>query len=57
MIIYRVHSLNLRIFMLWRNCSTTEAPLFKRKYHFIDLLWVNHRKWWQLPIVGFQLWF
>lgn len=57
MIYYRVPRLGMRIFMLWRTFSTTAVPLFKRKYHFIDLLWVSHRKWWQLPIVGFQLWF
>ena len=56
MIYLRIEALNLRIFTLW-DCSTCAVPLFKRKYHYIDLLWVNHRKWWQFPVAGVQLWF
>ena len=46
--------LRLFTFQLW-DCSTTEWSLTKK--HFLSLLLVNHRKWWQLPVCGFQIWY
>lgn len=47
-------SLRLFTFTLW-DCSYTTRSVGKP--HFFDLLVVNHKKWWQLPICGFQVWY
>ena len=53
---FNIPSLRLRGLQLW-DCSHYSTPLLPGVYHFVDLLWVSHRKWWQLPVVGIQVWF
>lgn len=51
--IIRVPALRLTIVQLW-DCSYTAIPIGKP--HFVDALRVNHRRWWQPPWCGFQVW-
>ena len=47
----------LRMFqVLLDDCSYTAVHLFTPK-HFFDVLLKNHRRWWECPIVGFQVWY
>lgn len=45
--------LRLFTFIMWDN-SYFAYPLTQK--HCIDLLCPNHRKWFQPPVCGFQLW-
>ena len=37
------------------DCSVTHKSLIGP--HCVDVLIRNHRKWWQLKYIGFELWF
>ena len=52
-IIYRNKAMGLTVVKLW-DCSYTAVSIGKP--HCFDLLLVNHRRWWQPPWCGFQVW-
>jgi len=51
--IYRVRGLHLTVIQFW-DCSYTAVAIGNP--HCIDLLRVNHRRRWQPPWCGFQIW-
>ena len=51
--VYRIPSLRLTVFNFW-DCSYTTKSL--TKLHFFDVFIPHYRKWWHLPICGFQIW-
>jgi hypothetical protein len=51
--IYHMSGLRLTVIQFW-DCSYTAISIGKP--HCIDVLRVNHRRWWQPPWCGFQVW-